>query len=79
LSTFSERDGADRHILGVVEPDDGQTHFEIGIAYLEMGLLGDALHEFELAVRIDPSHAGARAELERLRTRIGSPQSWGKA
>lgn len=29
--------------------EDSDTHFDLGIAYKEMGLLDDAIHEFELA------------------------------
>ena len=31
--------------------EDSDTHFDLGIAYKEMGLLDDAVHEFELAMR----------------------------
>lgn len=31
-----------------VAPDDADTHYDLGIAYKEMGLLADAIHEFEL-------------------------------
>ena len=30
--------------------EDSDTHFDLGIAYKEMGLLDDAIHEFELAM-----------------------------
>ncbi|NMO19202.1 tetratricopeptide repeat protein, partial [Pyxidicoccus fallax] len=33
----------------VVKPEDVDTHYDLGIAYKEMGLLDDALHEFEVA------------------------------
>ena len=31
--------------------EDSDTHFDLGIAYKEMGLLEDAVHEFQLAMR----------------------------
>ena len=34
-----------------VRPEDSATHYDLGIAYREMGLLDDAVHEFETALR----------------------------
>ncbi|MET0285620.1 MAG: tetratricopeptide repeat protein [Polyangiales bacterium] len=34
-----------------IAPDDSETHFDLGIAYKEMGLIDDAVNEFELAAR----------------------------
>jgi pilus assembly protein FimV len=34
-----------------IAPDDSETHFDLGIAYKEMGLTEDAINEFELAAR----------------------------
>ena len=39
----------------VVRPEDVQTHYDLGIAYKEMGLIEEAFAEFELAFR----HGGA--------------------
>jgi tetratricopeptide (TPR) repeat protein len=33
-----------------VRPEDTETHYDLGIAYKEMGLLDDAVHEFEVAL-----------------------------
>jgi pilus assembly protein FimV len=33
-----------------VRPEDSDTHYDLGIAYKEMGLLDDAIHEFEVAL-----------------------------
>ncbi|RKG67314.1 tetratricopeptide repeat protein [Corallococcus sp. CA054B] len=33
----------------VVKPEDVDTHYDLGIAYKEMGLLDDAVHEFDVA------------------------------
>lgn len=33
-----------------IAEDDSDTHFDLGIAYKEMGLLDDAIHEFELSM-----------------------------
>src|SRR5439155_22540362 len=35
----------------LVRPEDVQTHYDLGIAYKEMGLIDEALAEFELAYR----------------------------
>jgi tetratricopeptide (TPR) repeat protein len=34
-----------------VKPEDSATHYDLGIAYKEMGLLDDAIHEFETALQ----------------------------
>jgi tetratricopeptide (TPR) repeat protein len=36
-----------------IDADDGQSHYDLGVAYKEMGLIDDALREFEVAGR-DP-------------------------
>ena len=33
-----------------IDASDSETHYDLGIAYKEMGLLDDAVHEFELAM-----------------------------
>jgi len=40
-------------IRSQVSENDSATHYDLGVAYKEMGLIPDALHEFELAAR-DP-------------------------
>ncbi len=42
-----------------VKPEDSDTHYDLGIAYKEMGLLDDAVHEFETALR--GTSGGARS------------------
>ena len=37
-------------VEATVKPEDSATHYDLGIAYKEMGLLEDALHEFEMAL-----------------------------
>lgn len=34
-----------------IDIDDSETHFDLGIAYKEMGLVSDAMQEFEIAAR----------------------------
>ncbi len=38
-----------------IDADDGQSHYDLGVAYREMGLIDDAVREFEQAAR-DPKH-----------------------
>jgi tetratricopeptide (TPR) repeat protein len=40
-----------RGVAETVADDDASTHFDLGIAYREMGLLDDAVGEFEIAAR----------------------------
>jgi tetratricopeptide (TPR) repeat protein len=38
-------------VAAQVAQSDASTHYDLGVAYREMGLLDDAIHEFELAAR----------------------------
>jgi tetratricopeptide (TPR) repeat protein len=38
-------------IRSQVSENDSATHYDLGVAYKEMGLIADAMHEFELAAR----------------------------
>jgi tetratricopeptide (TPR) repeat protein len=38
-------------VAETVKAEDSDTHYDLGIAYKEMGLLDDAVHEFETATR----------------------------
>jgi pilus assembly protein FimV len=38
-------------VEATVRPEDSATHYDLGIAYREMGLLDDAIHEFETALK----------------------------
>jgi tetratricopeptide (TPR) repeat protein len=39
-----------RGVAETVKAEDSETHYDLGIAYKEMGLLDDALNEFEVAM-----------------------------
>ena len=39
-----------RGVAETVKAEDSETHYDLGIAYREMGLLDDALNEFEVAL-----------------------------
>lgn len=45
-----------------VRPEDAQTHYDLGIAYKEMGLLEEAVAEFELALR----HAAGQRKVDAI-------------
>jgi tetratricopeptide (TPR) repeat protein len=50
---YSVEDVFDQFKKGIaqtVKAEDADTHYDLGIAYKEMGLLDDALHEFEVAL-----------------------------
>ncbi len=38
-------------VAETVKAEDSETHYDLGIAYKEMGLLEDAVHEFETALK----------------------------
>ncbi len=48
-----------RGVAQVVEEGDYQTHYDLGIAYKEMGLFDDAIREFEHAAASDEKAIGA--------------------
>lgn len=39
-----------RKVTDTIGAEDSQTHYDLGIAYREMGLIDEALHEFEVAL-----------------------------
>ncbi len=57
-----------------VRSDDVATHFDLGIAYQEIGMFADAAAEFELVLRVDPSHADARARVVAVQAKMGNPK-----
>ncbi|WP_426754235.1 tetratricopeptide repeat protein [Myxococcus sp. Y35] len=50
-----------KSLAKVVKPEDVDTHYDLGIAYKEMGLLDDALHEFDVARQ---GSVGTKRELD---------------
>ena len=62
-----KRSTLDRFIDGLNDPppDDPETHYDLGVAYAEMGLMADALPELELAAA--KGHDGAKLKLRELR------------
>lgn len=57
--------------------EQAQMHYDLGFAYLEMGLRREALPQLEAAVRIDPLHGSAQAAVSKigeLRQALGLPE-----
>ncbi len=62
---YSVADVFDQFKKGVAETvkaEDSETHYDLGIAYKEMGLIDDALHEFDVAM----SGKGRKKEIDCL-------------
>lgn len=61
---------AEREFLEALrlDPDDADLHYQFGLYYKVMKQRARALGEMQTAVRLNPRHAGARAELEILAT-----------
>lgn len=53
---------------------DPQTHFDLAVAYSEMGLVTDAIAEFEAVLKEQPTHQEARARLARERSKLANGQ-----
>jgi Tfp pilus assembly protein PilF len=51
---------------------EAQTHYDLAMAYAEMGLLDDAIGELEAAVRLAPNERRIHVALASLRARRGS-------
>jgi tetratricopeptide (TPR) repeat protein len=54
--------------------DETEAHYDLGIAYREMGLLEDAIREFELASRGDERRLGSLALLGACKVDAGRPK-----
>ena len=64
-------------VTGRVRADDVGAHFDLGIAYAEMGLFVEAAAEFEIVLQHDPTNARARAELASAHVQMGNPPEHG--
>src|SRR5262245_5772386 len=49
-----------------LEPDNAEVHYQWGLYYKVMKIRSRAVAEMRTAVRLNPKHKGARAELEQL-------------
>jgi hypothetical protein len=52
---------------------DVATHFDLAMAYAEMGMIDDAIGELCAVLEADPRHLRARAEIVALRLRRDRP------
>ncbi|MGH7457906.1 MAG: tetratricopeptide repeat protein [Longimicrobiaceae bacterium] len=59
--------GLERH------PEHVGAHYLLGLLYRDRGEQTKAMDEWDIALRLDPDHAGAREELERLQSRQTPP------
>jgi tetratricopeptide (TPR) repeat protein len=58
-----------------LEPDNAELHYQWGLYYKVMKIKSRAVAEMRTAVRLNPRHKGARAELEALSPRDSALQS----
>jgi tetratricopeptide (TPR) repeat protein len=56
-----------------VDADDVSAHHDLGTAYLEMGLLDEAIGEFQMALRASPDHLPTHEVLGRCWMEMGKP------
>jgi tetratricopeptide (TPR) repeat protein len=56
-----------------VDADDVSAHYDLGTAYLEMGLLDEAIGEFQMALRSSPDHLPTHEVMGRCWMEKGQP------
>ncbi len=56
-----------------VDADDLSAHHDLGTAYLEMGLLDEAISEFQMALRASPDHLPTHEVMGRCWMEKGAP------
>ena len=56
-----------------IEPDNAEVHYQWGLYYKVMKIKSRATAEMRTAVRLNPKHKAARAELEQLVSQGLSP------
>ena len=67
LSQFKEK------VSEHVAPDDVSAHHDLGTAYMEMGLLDEAIGEFQMALRASPHHLPTHEVMGRCWMEAGKP------
>lgn len=68
LSQFKEK------VSENVDADDLSAHHDLGTAYLEMGLLDEAISEFQMALRASPAHLPTHEVMGRCWMEKGQPE-----
>jgi tetratricopeptide (TPR) repeat protein len=56
-----------------VDADDVAAHHDLGTAYMEMGLLDEAISEFQMALRASPGHLPTHEVMGRCWMEAGKP------
>ncbi|HEY8376817.1 MAG TPA: tetratricopeptide repeat protein, partial [Nannocystis sp.] len=72
--TTSRRKTPQRAVATLTEQADAQTYFDLGMAYHEMGLIDDALTQFELAAADPRWQSRAKVMIADLRILRGEPE-----
>jgi len=73
-SGLSATESADQHpVRPLMNATDAETHYDLGIAYMEMGLSADAIHEFRTAMEADVRRAECHALIGRCYLRSDNP------
>lgn len=62
-------------VAGQIAPEDAQSHYDMGMAYLEMGMPDSAAHEFEQATQSEEHQVPALELLARSQLMAGQPQA----
>lgn len=62
-----------------VDADDVSAHHDLGTAYMEMGLLDEAISEFQLALRASPEHLPTHEVMGRCWMEAGKPDMAARA
>ena len=62
-----------------VDADDVSAHHDLGTAYLEMGLLDEAISEFQMALRASPEHLPTHEVMGRCWMEKGQPDMAARA
>jgi tetratricopeptide (TPR) repeat protein len=56
-----------------VAADDVSAHYDLGTAYMEMGLFDEAIAEFQMALRASPNHLPTHEVMGRCWMEMGKP------
>ncbi len=49
-----------------LNPDFDGAYYNLGVSYMQQGRIEEALTQFEIVLRRQPEHAGARKNLESI-------------
>jgi tetratricopeptide (TPR) repeat protein len=63
----------ERRLDPIADSVDPSTHYDLGRAYADLGLLTEAIEHFERALELDPTHQAASSSLEQARAQLSAP------